>query len=80
MSRQDDIKELIIAYTRRKHELEMQRALAGYSVDPKISLEIEDIEAQIEQLLLELNDLGEEVDLPHSIGIEKIKVLRHKLG
>ena len=75
MSRQDEIKQLLVAHTRRKHELELQRALAGYSVDPKVSLEIEDIEKKIDELLVQLKGTGEEIDLPQSIGDEKINSL-----
>ncbi|MEW5956387.1 MAG: CHAT domain-containing protein [Chloroflexota bacterium] len=54
MSRPDDLKSLIEKKQRRLQVLKEQQALAGISVDPKIVLEIEDIEAEIEQLRLQL--------------------------
>jgi len=54
MTRQDDIKQLITNHSRRLQILKEQQALAGLSVEPKILLEIEDIEATIANLQTEL--------------------------
>jgi hypothetical protein len=54
MSRKDDIRRLIIKHNRRLQELKEQKALHGISVDPKVSLEIEDIESEIARLQTEL--------------------------
>jgi hypothetical protein len=54
MSHQDDIKKLISHHSRRLQKLKEQQALEGISVDPKILIEIEDIEAQIDKLQLRI--------------------------
>ena len=46
----DDIRNLIRNHTRRLQKLKEQAALHGVSVEPKIPLEIEDIEAKPEEL------------------------------
>ena len=51
MNRQDDIKNLIRNHNRRLQKLKEQQALHGLDAPPKISLEIEDIEAELEQLM-----------------------------
>ncbi|MCB0208828.1 MAG: response regulator [Anaerolineae bacterium] len=48
--RQDDIKKLIIEHNRRLQLLKEQQARQGISTDPRIIIEIEDIEAKIEEL------------------------------
>jgi hypothetical protein len=50
MSDQKEIKELIITYARRLQKLKEQRAYQGSSADPKILMETEDIEVEIEKL------------------------------
>lgn len=57
MSRQDDVKNLINHNFRRLQKLKEKRALEGMSVDPKILIEIEDIEALIEKLQIELKTI-----------------------
>lgn len=54
MSRQDDLKKLILYHERRLQKLREQQALKGISTDPKIFIEIEDIEATIAALQAEL--------------------------
>ena len=54
MARKDDIKKLIENHYRRLQRLREQQALEGISVDPKIVIEIEDIQASIEELQTEL--------------------------
>jgi hypothetical protein len=66
MPSQDDIKKLIRNHTRRLQKLKEQQALAGVAVDPRILIEIEDIEREIENLQTELKtftdrDLEKEV-------------------
>lgn len=56
MSHQDDIRQQIAAYNRRLQLLKQQQTKMGISVDPKIVIEIEDIEAEIEKLQAELNE------------------------
>jgi hypothetical protein len=50
MARHAETEKLIINHNRRLQKLKEQLALQGISADPKISLEIEDIEAEIAQL------------------------------
>ena len=49
-----EIEKLIINYDRRLQKLKQSKALQGLSTDPKILLEIEDIEAEIKRLQAEL--------------------------
>ncbi|MBL1138352.1 MAG: TIR domain-containing protein [Chloroflexi bacterium] len=58
MARVDDLKKLILEHNRRLQKLKEQEARYGYSVDPHIPLEIEDIEAKIQALQTELNQLA----------------------
>lgn len=46
----DDIKNLITNHQRRLQKLKEMQALHGHSVDPKILIEIEDIETRLEEL------------------------------
>jgi hypothetical protein len=64
MTRQDQVRELIDIYERRLQELKKKQAMEGLSGDPKISLEIEDIEAEIEKLKTELAKPESSVDSP----------------
>ncbi|MCP4604452.1 MAG: NACHT domain-containing protein [Proteobacteria bacterium] len=57
MSRKDGIKRLIINHSRRLQKLKEQEALHGFSVDPRIPLEIEDLETKIERLQAELEEI-----------------------
>lgn len=54
MSDADDFKKLIREKKRRLQKLKEQEALYGTSVDPHILIQIEDLEADIEQLKDEL--------------------------
>lgn len=55
MSRIDEIQELITLHYKRLHELKKQQALYGIAADPHISVEIEKIESEIEELQTELS-------------------------
>lgn len=50
VGRPDDLERLITKHTRRLQKLREQQAVYGKSVDPRIEIEIEDIEATIKQL------------------------------
>jgi hypothetical protein len=58
MSQQDDIKKLITYHTRRLQKLKEQKALEGRSVDPKILIEIEDIDTEIKNLQIQLEEIS----------------------
>jgi hypothetical protein len=78
MSRQDEIKELIRVHYRRLQGLKMQKAEYGISADPKISIEIEDIEADLKQLQAELESLIE--DHPDDSSLTTTKPLPIESG
>jgi RIO-like serine/threonine protein kinase len=83
MSRQDDVKKLINTHSRRLQRLKEQQALAGISVDPKISLEIEDIESEIEKLQAELtkkDSKGEQINNPYIHRGKPIREIQHFYG
>jgi hypothetical protein len=61
MSSKDDVRRLIINYTRRLQKLKEQKAIEGISSDPKILIEIEDIETEIEILQKRLNETASTV-------------------
>jgi len=54
MTRREDLKKLIHNHTRRLQILKEQKALEGRSVDPRVLIEIEDIEAEVKDLMTEL--------------------------
>lgn len=54
-----NIERLIVNYERRLQKLREQQSLEGRSIDPKILIEIEDLEAAIEELYAELEVLEE---------------------
>ena len=54
-----DIKELIESNERRLHLLQKQKAIKGISVGPEITIEIEDLQAEIKRLQKELSVLPE---------------------
>lgn len=62
MLQKDQIEELISIYNRRLHILRRQKAIQGISVEPKIILEIEDIETEIEKLQEALTTVNNEVE------------------
>lgn len=62
MSRRDDLEQLIATKRRRLQKLKETEARYGYSVDPSVLLEIEDIETQLDKLQSELKALGETAD------------------
>jgi hypothetical protein len=52
-----ETKELITTYARRLQKLKEQRAYQGSSTEPKILMEIEDIEAELEKLQAQLKNV-----------------------
>jgi len=54
MTRQESLKRLIANHSRRLQILKEKKALAGWAADPSIPIEIEDIEAEIKDLQIEL--------------------------
>ena len=58
MSQRDDIKKLIIEYSRRLQKLKEKKARLGVSADPSLDIEIEDIEAELEKLQTQLESLS----------------------
>ncbi len=71
MSHQEDIKALIVAHNRRLQILKKQRATQGVSTEPKIIIEIEDIEADLVKLHTELKKT-EDAE-PSSLQVESSK-------
>lgn len=69
MSRQDNIKKLLVNYNRRLQALQERQALYGLDTPIAILTEIEDIESQIEELQTELAGLNKEGDLPSRINV-----------
>lgn len=67
MTQEESLKNLISNHQRRLQKLREIQALHGISVDPKILLEIEDIEAEIEKLGKELEAVVESPQLPVSM-------------
>jgi len=63
MSRKDDLSKLIRIHNRRLQKLREKQALSGRSIDPGISIEIEDIESKVKKLATELKNL-EEITAP----------------
>lgn len=61
MSRQDDIKKLIVEHNRRLQKRQEQQARLGVNTPPEILIEIEDIEAEIEKLQTELTEIESRV-------------------
>ncbi len=59
MSRKQYLQRLLANHTRRLEKLREQQALAGYSTNPEILLEIEDIESEIQRLQQALAALKE---------------------
>jgi hypothetical protein len=76
MSRQNDIENLITNHSRRLQKLKEKQALVGLSVDPHILLEIEDIEAEISRLQLELDDLEHGTKSSSQISIARRPIWR----
>jgi tetratricopeptide (TPR) repeat protein len=59
MPRRDHLNQLITIHTRRLQKLREQQAFYGPSIDPAISLEIEDIETELSKLHPELAELDQ---------------------
>ncbi len=57
MSRQKDIQKLINNHTRRRQKLLEKKAELGYSADPSVETEIEDIETELTRLQAKLEAL-----------------------
>lgn len=68
MTRQDDLRDLIANHSRRLHNLRRQQALQGVAVDPLVLVEIEDIQARIEELQAELEKDAETSQLVDAIS------------
>jgi hypothetical protein len=68
----ENLQSLIANHQRRLQILKEQAALQGLSVDPKIPLEIEDIEEKIGRLQLELEEL--EVQEVKGLGVKDDRV------
>lgn len=64
MSQKDDLKNLIAKHNRRLLKLKEQIAISGTSVDPRIKIEAEDIEAEIENLQAQLVTLEGDIEAP----------------
>ncbi|GIK43768.1 MAG: hypothetical protein BroJett011_76010 [Chloroflexota bacterium] len=77
MSQQADKKTLIRNRSRRLQKLKEQQALAGIYTDPKILIEIEEIEAEIEILRAQLDEIPENQALvkPLNTSIACLKYL-----
>lgn len=54
MASQEDSKALIKEKERRLHHLELRKARQGFSVDPSVTIEIEDIKSELENLRSQL--------------------------
>lgn len=64
MSRRADIQKLLANRRRRLQKLREQQALYGISAEPRVLIEIEDIEAEVEGLQAELAALPETDESP----------------
>ncbi len=77
----DDIKKLIITRTRRLQTLQLKQAKLGLSTNPEILTEIEELEAEIEQLykesrtVNELREFDEKDELRRLIEIKEQRLL-----
>ncbi|MCB9078663.1 MAG: phosphotransferase [Anaerolineaceae bacterium] len=65
MSDQTHVQTLITNHTRRLQKLKEQQALTGFSTDPAILIEIQDIEAELKTLQKELTTIEDESE-PHA--------------
>jgi hypothetical protein len=75
MSRQTEIQELITNYHRRLQKLKEKEATFGINTPPEVLIEIEDIEAKVEQLKKDLKVLELKLPLDISGGIpEKVQI------
>ena len=72
MPTKDQIKKLIFNHNRRLQKLKEQQALEGPSVDPKILIQIEDIEAEIENLQADLAELDETAEESPPLGFSDL--------
>lgn len=73
MASKEDIEELIAIKQRRLQKLKEQESLYGISVDPRIPIEREDIEAEIASLqarLLETNTTNIDLDAPKPLDFD----------
>jgi uncharacterized protein YjbI with pentapeptide repeats len=67
-SQKDNLKKQISAWNRRLQLLKEQKARLGIYADPHIDIEIEEIEAKLEELQAELSAQEQVKDLPTSVG------------
>ncbi|MCB0153589.1 MAG: hypothetical protein KDF65_02245, partial [Anaerolineae bacterium] len=68
MSQSDELRRLIGIRQRRLQKLKEQLAFQGSAADPKIAMEIEDIEAEIETLQAQLAESGS--DMPDQPNLD----------
>lgn len=79
MTDENDLRELIRTHVRRLQLLQQQKARYGISVDPRIIIEIEDIEAEINQLQADLTEAVEvKVVHPPYLGMHYFDVVDAK--
>ncbi len=67
--------------TRRLQKLEEKKALFGFSTDPVVNIEIEDINAELTQLKRELQEINwaiDEAQIPYLAREEILRVFRQK--
>lgn len=75
MADENDLRELIRTHDRRLQLLKQQKAKYGISVDPRIIIEIEDIETEINQLRTDLVEAVEaEIAHPPYLGMHYFDV------
>lgn len=71
MSDKNHLRELISIKNRRLQELQKKQALYGISVDPQVFIEIQDTQAEIEQLQIDLiSEERKQIKLAQSRQIE----------
>lgn len=73
MSRQEHIEKLITIHEKRLQELEKTKAFQGISVDPKVPLEINEIQEEIDGLHRELEILKQGLNPFTEKGMQKLQ-------
>jgi hypothetical protein len=73
MSDVDNLSELINTHKRRLQKLQQQEALSGISVDPKIPIEIENIETILQDLQTRLEEHSQTGTRSRKSGANKRK-------
>jgi len=67
MTNKNDLKKEVSMWDRRLQLLKEKKARLGYSADPSVDTEIEEIEAKLIELQAELREIGDIEDIPASI-------------